>query len=251
MMIQPLTVGIAIFTLNSAHHLLKCITPLLNSPLKPKILVVDSSSTDDSVETAIRLGAETHVIPKEEFNHGTTREKARQLLKTDIVVMLTPDAYAIDSDVLGILIQPIVEKKASVAYARQIPHDGADFLEAFPRYFNYPAQSHIRSIENLEEYGVYTFFCSDSCAAYSNTALNEIGSFQSVLLGEDTVAAASFYEKAIKLHMWQKQSSNTPIATRFGRNFAVILIQDLPAKNINLFLKEQEYRWKTRMRICK
>lgn len=198
-MIQPLTVGIAIFTLNSAHHLLNCITPLRNSPLKPKILIVDSSSTDGTVETAARLGVETHVIPKEEFNHGTTREKARRLLNTDIVVMLTPDAYAIDPDVLGILIKPIIEKKASVAYARQIPHEGADFLEAFPRHFNYPAQSHIRGIENLEEHGVYTFFCSDSCAAYSNKALDEIGSFQPVLLGEDTVAAAQLLRKGHKI----------------------------------------------------
>lgn len=193
------TIGVAIFTLNSAHHLPHCIPPLRDSSLKPRILVIDSSSTDQTVEVAKSLGVETSIIMREEFNHGITREKARQLLGTDIVVMATPDAYAVDVNVLELLVRPIIEEKSSVSYARQVPHQGADFFEAFPRHFNYPAESQIRGIEHLSEYGVYTFFCSDSCAAYSNRALDEIGGFQSVLLGEDTVAVAQLLRKGHRI----------------------------------------------------
>jgi rhamnosyltransferase len=86
-----------------------------------------------------------------------------------------------------------------VAYARQVPHQGADFFEAFPREYNYPAASHIRGIEDLPRYGVYTFFCSDSCAAYDNRALEAVGGFQEVLLGEDTLAVANLLRKGYKI----------------------------------------------------
>src|SRR5262249_15938608 len=145
-----------------------------NSPLKPRILVIDSSSTDGTVELARTLGVETVVIPQIDFNHGTTREMARQLLNTEIVCMFTQDAYLLDSLTLSHLINPLISNQAKIAYARQIPHHGASFFEAIARQYNYPTESHIRSIQDISHYGVYTFFCSDSCAAYSNAALQEI-----------------------------------------------------------------------------
>lgn len=193
------TVGIAVITHNAKHHLQHCLPPLLKSPLKPRVLVVNSSSHDGTVEEAERLGAETLVIPRKEFNHGTTREVARQALGTDIVVMITPDAYAKDIDLIEKLTNPIRNGEASIAYARQLPHLGADLFESFSRTFNYPEHSQLRSIQDLNKYGVYTFFCSNSCCAWKNSALNEIGGFSRVLLGEDTVACARLLKNGHKI----------------------------------------------------
>lgn len=189
------TIGVAFITYRAKTHLPFCLPPFLESPLKPRVVVVNSSSNDGTVELAKELGAETLIVPRDEFNHGTTREKARQFLNTDIVVMITPDAYAIDKHVLERLVEPIVSKKSTASYARQLPHDGADIFESFARDFNYPATSHLRSIKDINTYGVYTFFCSDSCAAYSNHALEEVGGFPSVLTGEDTVVVAKMLQK--------------------------------------------------------
>jgi len=193
------TIGVAIITHNSRHHLSRSLPPFLESPLKPRVLVVNSSSEDGTVEVAKNMGAETLVVPRPDFNHGTTRELARQKLNTDIIVMATPDAYPENAQVLEKLINPLRQGKASIAYARQKPHDDADFFESFPRVFNYPSVSHTRGIEDIYKHGIYTFFCSNSCAAYSNAALNEIGGFQSVLLGEDTVAVANLLWKGHKI----------------------------------------------------
>lgn len=187
---KDVTIGIVIPTLNAERHLARCLTPLVSSPLKPKILVIDSSSTDRTATIAKEFEVEVLIIPRKEFNHGLTREKARKHLGTDIVVMLTEDAYAESEQLIAFLTQPILEGKAAVAYGRQVPHQGAGFFESFPRQFNYPSTSHIRSLKNIDQYGVYTFFCSDSCAAYSNAALDAIGGFPKVLIGEDTVVAA-------------------------------------------------------------
>jgi rhamnosyltransferase len=193
------SVGVVVLTLNAEKHLVRCLSPIMQSSLSPKILVVDSSSSDQTRSLAYSLGVEVLSIPQATFNHGKTRELARKHLGTDLVVMLTPDAYAVNPQVLEKLVEPIIQGKASIAYARQIPHEGADFFESFPRYYNYPVQSEIRSIADRRRYGSYTFFCSDSCAAYLNSALDEVKGFRSVLLGEDTLATAQLLKIGHKI----------------------------------------------------
>lgn len=186
-------------TYRSQEHLAHSIPSICGSPLKPRVLIVDSSSDDGTVEEAARLGAETLVIPKEEFNHGSTREMARKYLGTDIVVMMTPDAYPYDETMLGNLVAPIARGEASLAYGRQIPHEGAGPLESLPRRFNYGSRSHIRGIEDAGRYQVATFFCSNAWAAYRNAHLDEIGGFVPVLRAEDHVAAAMLLRKGRRI----------------------------------------------------
>lgn len=193
------TIGVVIPTFKGAKHLPNCLPFILQSPLKPRVLVIDSSSPDNTLAIAQKMGAETLKIPQSEFNHGLTRELGRNYLKTDIVVMITQDAYPASPQMLEKLVAPLLEGKASISYARQIPHKGAEFFESFPRRFNYPAVSHIRGICDISNYGIYTFFCSNSCAAYLNNALDEIGGFPEVLFGEDTVVVAKLLHRGHKI----------------------------------------------------
>jgi len=192
------SIGVAVVTYKDSRHLEKCLPPLLASPLKPKVLVFNSSSNDGTVELAKKLGAKTLVIPRTEMNHGWAREISRKTLGTDIVVMMTPDAYA-ESDMLEKLVKPIIEGKADIAYARQIAHDGANIISRFGREFNFPEKSNVRSIKDASKYGVYTAFCSDACTAWKNSTLDEIGGFRWVLSGEDAVAAALILKKGYKI----------------------------------------------------
>lgn len=219
------SIGCAVLTYNAKHHLPHCLIPILLSPLKPKVLVVDSSSNDGTAEEAQHLGAQTIVIPKASFNHGTTREFARKHLATDIVCLFTQDAYLTSHQSLEALIDPIVNRRASIAYARQLPHDGATFFEAFARTYNYPSKSHIRSIDDLNIYGIFTYFCSNSCAAYCNSALDSIGGFDNVLLGEDTVATAKLLKKGHKIayvaEATVRHSHGYTLWQEFSRNFDI------------------------------
>jgi rhamnosyltransferase len=184
------SVAIVVPTLNAETHLPICIPALLNQELTPRILVVDSSSDDDTVRIAHEYGVEIMSINRYEFNHGSTRERARKYMNTDIVVFMTQDTYPQNTQMLEKLVDPIRKGEASVCYGRQIPRKGSDMFEAFPREFNYPNQSQLRSLKDIAKYGVYTYFCSNSCAAYKNSALDEIRGFRSVIIGEDTLAAA-------------------------------------------------------------
>ncbi len=184
------SVGVVVPTYKGRRHLSRCLGPLLESPLRPRILVVDSSSGDGTVEEAERLGAETLVVPRHEFNHGGTRELARRRLGTDIVVMVTQDAYAEDEQTLGRLVSPLVAGDAAVAYGRQVPRPGAGTFETFLRTFNYPPQSNIRALADAPRYGAGLFFCSNAFAAWRQHALDEIGGFRTTLSHEDAIAAA-------------------------------------------------------------
>ena len=193
------SVGVLLLTLNAEKHLQFSLAPVIRSPLKPKVLVIDSSSSDKTVEIAKSYGAEVIIIPKAEFNHGATREKGRKLLNTDIIVFQTQDAYPSDETMLKKLVAPIEEDKSQIAYGRQVPHDRSGLFESFPREFNYPPRSNIRSIEEVNKYGVYTFFNSHSWAAYLNSALDKAGGIEIMLSNEDYFTTAKMLNKGFKI----------------------------------------------------
>jgi rhamnosyltransferase len=193
------SVGIVMLTYNAAKLLPTSLPPLLAMSPRCRVLVVDSSSNDGTAEIAAASGAEVMEIPQREFNHGTTREMARHAIGTDIVVMMTHDAIAVGTDMIRNLVAPIVNGDAAVSYARQLAHDGADFFESFPREFNYPAYSELRSSNDIKNLGPRTFFCSDSCCAWLNSALDSIGGFQRTLTAEDVEAAAKLIHAGFKI----------------------------------------------------
>lgn len=183
-------VGVIVVTHRARRHLGRCLPPLFRSALRPRVLVVNSSSEDGTVELAQSLGAETLVVPRQAFNHGLTRELARRRLGTPVCVMLTPDAYPLHDDFIDRLTAPIRSGAAAVAYGRQVARDGADIFERLGRDFNYPATSHVRSLADWPRFGSYTHFCSNACAAWSNAALDTIGGFKPTLVSEETIAVA-------------------------------------------------------------
>lgn len=231
------SIGLVIPTYNSANHLQHCLPPLLASPLQPHILIVDSSSRDGTVEEAQRFGVETLVISQKHFNHGLTRELARKTLNTDIVVMVTPDAYASDIHALEHLVTPIINGQAALAYGRQLPRQGAGLLEAFLRLFNYPEQSHLRGLKDADQWGVFLCFCSNSFAAWSQKALDSIGGFHATLTAEDTFAAARLlragYHIAYVAEATVHHSHNYSLKQEFQRYFDTGYVRQRQAQLID------------------
>jgi rhamnosyltransferase len=200
----------------------RVIGPLIDSPVRPRVLVLDSSSSDGTIEQASALGAETIVIPLHEFDHGATRERARHELATEIVVMVSQDAYP-RPEALERLIAPIVNGEAALAYGRQLPRLGAGPIESFTREFNYPEESHTRDLRDAPRFGNYLVFCSNAFAAYRNTALDEIGGFTPTLSHEDAIAAARLlcagHRIAYAADALVEHSHRSTLASEFRRSF--------------------------------
>jgi rhamnosyltransferase len=185
-----LKVGVVIPTLNAEKELLSLLPKVLEAFPKEHILVIDSSSKDTTCAVANSFGVQLKVIKAQAFNHGLTRELGRKLLGGDIVIYLTQDALPTHKEVFYHIIDPIIKQKASLSYGRQIPKKEAHPFEKCLREFNYGEKGEIRSLNDFQKEGSSIYFCSNTFAAYSNVALDQIGGFSKVSFGEDALAAA-------------------------------------------------------------
>ncbi|HZY74349.1 MAG TPA: glycosyltransferase family 2 protein [Edaphobacter sp.] len=179
-------------TLNAAAIWRKFSFALLQCTTPDKILIIDSSSTDSTLELALAAGFQVHTIPRAEFNHGNTRQLAVELLpEADILVFLTQDAVLAASDALNTLLSAFTDQSVAAAFGRQLSRLGATPIEQHARLFNYPHESSVRALESREHLGFKSIFISNSFAAYRREALMAVGGFpHDVIFGEDTITAA-------------------------------------------------------------
>ena len=184
--------NVIIPTLNAAKDwpgfapaLLACVAP-------EEVLIVDSESTDGTVELARAAGFRTHGIRRSEFNHGGTRQLAAEMsADADLLVFMTQDAVLTSPDAIPKLVATFGDPGVAAAYGRQLPRAKAGAIEAHARFFNYPDISDVRDLSARQRLGFKTIFISNSFAAYRRSALMQVGGFQSnVIFGEDTVLAA-------------------------------------------------------------
>jgi rhamnosyltransferase len=116
-----------------------------------EVVVVDSGSSDGSVDVARARGARVHEIPAEEFDHGGTRNLAASLATGDVLVFTTQDAYAADEHWLGHLVAPLADPDVAGVYGRQVPHDGATPPERYFLDFVYGPTPRVQRLEPGEE----------------------------------------------------------------------------------------------------
>jgi|APAra7269096936_1048531.scaffolds.fasta_scaffold00504_15 rhamnosyltransferase len=178
---------------NAGAHLDRLLPALAAQTLQPdSVLVVDSSSTDDTVSRFQQFGARVEVIAAQQFNHGGTRRWASEQVDADALILLTQDAIPATPQTFANLIQELEEDpRIGLAYGRQLPHPGAGILEAQSRHFNYSPQSRSKSLADAGELGIKTCFSSDSFSVYRRSALQAVGGFpEDVIGGEDAHVAA-------------------------------------------------------------
>jgi len=92
-------VSVVIPTYNAARYLDAQLRALRAQSVKDlDILVIDSSSSDETLDIAEQHAIQTVIIPKEEFDHGGTRTLAGKTRSAgDILVYLTQDAVPVVS----------------------------------------------------------------------------------------------------------------------------------------------------------
>ncbi len=86
-----------------------------------EIVYVDSGGTDGTVAFMRARGIEAHGIPAGEFHHGRTRNLAASLASHEILVLLSADAYPVDSSWLSNLVRPFEDSEVDGVYGKQAP----------------------------------------------------------------------------------------------------------------------------------
>jgi rhamnosyltransferase len=179
-------------TLNAAADWPKFAPALLACVAPKEVLIVDSSSTDNTADRARAADFRVHTVAREEYNHGATRQLAAELLPDgEVLVYLTQDAVLADPDAIAALLRVFTDPSIGAAYGRQLPRRSAGAIEAHARLFNYPPGSSVRSLASREQMGFKSIFISNSFAAYRRDALMSVDGFpRNVIFGEDTITAA-------------------------------------------------------------
>ncbi|NNB46846.1 glycosyltransferase family 2 protein [Pseudomonas chlororaphis] len=188
-----MTVALIIPARNAGAHLDRLLPALTAQTLQPDtVLVVDSSSTDDTVSRFRQFGARVEVIAAQQFNHGGTRRWASEQVDADALILLTQDAIPASPQTFANLIQELEEDpRIGLAYGRQLPHPGAGILEAQSRHFNYSPQSRSKSLADAGELGIKTCFSSDSFSVYRRSALQAVGGFPEDVIGSEDAHVAA------------------------------------------------------------
>lgn len=185
---------IVIPTYNGGEIWRQCISGILRQSHPPlKVVVVDSSSTDNTALYAKNAGFDVISISKSEFDHGGTRTFALQFVETEYVVFLTQDAILANDDSVSNLLNIFADKNIGAAFGRQLPHDDANPLSTFARLCNYPSESYVASLRSSEPKGLKKAYMSNSFATYRVSMLKAQGGFPSkLILAEDFYVAAKF-----------------------------------------------------------
>ncbi|MCF8055190.1 MAG: glycosyltransferase [Desulfocapsa sp.] len=221
-------ISVVIPTLNGGSLLRQLLQKLtVQSVQADEILVIDSSSTDETVRVAEQHGATVVSIGRDEFEHGTTRNLAIKQCSGDIVLFFTQDAVPATNDLIEKLVAAVIrDQSIAISYGRQLPHPDASLSAAALRTFNYPDQSRVRTFSDRETLGLKTAFVSNSCAAYRRSCLEEIDYFQEGLVfGEDTCAAGRLLKNGYAIAYVAEaavfHSHNYSLLQEFRRSFDI------------------------------
>jgi len=220
-------ISLIIPTFNAGQHIEDLLSMLSAQDTKPwEIIVVDSSSSDNTVDIAKRFGARIILIPKQAFNHGKTRNLAAEEAKGDILVFMTQDALPHRNTLLSALTVPLEACDIAASYGRHIPRVNASPLEIFARRFNYPDSPMTKSIDNIKDYGIKTFFFSNVCSAFKKDLFLRAGMFkEGVRANEDMLIAARLilggYKVAYVPGATVIHSHNHSLAQQFKRYYNI------------------------------
>ena len=247
-------VSVIIPTLNAGSLLKDLLSGLLvQDPAPSEIIIIDSSSEDNTRVIAQQYGAKVILLPGKTFDHGKTRNRAAAEARGDILVFMTQDALPADNHLLATLTVPLRKPSVAAAYGRHRPRPDASPLEVFARRFNYPDEPSEKCRDDIPALGIKTFFFSNVCSAIRKELFLEAGMFpEGIRSNEDMVIAAKLimggYRIAYVPGATVIHSHRTSLLRQFSRYYNIasslrnnrwILEHARPEGEGARFLKEQ------------
>ena len=176
-------ISIVIRTLNESVYLEELLQSLVDQKtngLIYEVVLVDSGSSDGTLEIAQRYGCHIQHIKREVFSFGRSLNMGCEAARGEIIVIISGHCVPTDEHWLQKLCQPILEGKADYSYGRQVGGSLSRFSEGriFAKY--YPEQS------SIPQEG---FFCNNANAAISRQVWIDYN-FDEILTGLEDMELA-------------------------------------------------------------
>lgn len=169
-------------------------------------------------------------INKKDFDHGATRAYGASQSQADLLMFMTQDAVPSDTQLITNMKAAFADSKVAAAYARQLPREDAGIIESYTRKFNYPEVSSTKSLSDLSELGIKTYFCSNVCAAYRREVYEELGGFvKKAIFNEDMIMAGGIINAGYTIAYTSQakvfHSHSYTCKEQFKRNFDLAVSQ--------------------------
>ncbi len=156
--------SIIIRTLNEAIHLgelLEGIAQQKTDGLKWEVIIVDSGSTDGTLEIAQAHCCQIQHITREEFSFGRSLNLGCEAANGDLLVLISGHCVPVDKTWLKTLCQPLIDSLVKYSYGRQFGGPVSYYSERriFKKYF--PEQSRVPQ---------EGFYCNNANSALTKSA---------------------------------------------------------------------------------
>jgi glycosyltransferase involved in cell wall biosynthesis len=141
-------VSIVIRAFNEAKHIGRLLTGIEQQTLKNvEVIVVDSGSSDETVQIAANYGAKIVHITPDEFTFGRSLNRGVAATSGEIVVIISAHCYPVYPDWLEQLTLPFTDLEIAVSYGKQRGAETNWYSEHqfFRKYFtdiSQPRQGH-------------------------------------------------------------------------------------------------------------
>jgi rhamnosyltransferase len=185
--------------------------------------MIDSGSTDGTLDIASAYPLRLARIAPEEFGHGRTRNLGARMARGRILLYLPQDATPVGRDWLESLLRPFEDPAVAGVYCRQLPRADASAMEKYFLLSTYPPRPEVRRIGPGEEASLARCFFSTVGGAIRASLWKSHPFDESVIMSEDQAWAKAVmqaghsiaYQPAAEL----LHSHAYGIATVFRRNF--------------------------------
>ena len=180
-------ISIIIRTFNEEEYLNELLSSIKTQKCdnyKTEVVIVDSGSTDKTIEIATQNSARITYIDKNQFTYGKSLNIGCEFANGDIFVFISGHCIPTSDSWLKSLIKPIIQGDCDYVYGRQVGKDKTKFSEhrIFEKYF--PNHSSIPQVG---------FFCNNANSAIAKNTFEQY-QFNEVLTGlEDLYLAQQIH----------------------------------------------------------
>lgn len=185
---MPPVISVVIPVRDGGAGLIECLRAVRAQRIdqEVEIVVVDSGSTDGSVEAAREHGALVEEISPQLFSHGAARNLGARLASGEVLVFLSQDAVPASEEWLARLTAPLrVDRRVAGVYGRQLPNEHASPPESYFLGFLYGAHCRCQRAGSTAQLSMNTTLFSNVNSAIPRHMWERFPFVEDIVMSED------------------------------------------------------------------